>query len=47
MAQSLTSSDNPDLALPLCYISAVLTGLLGLVAVGYNFRLSMRQPKAS
>ena len=43
----LVSSKNPDLALPLCYISAALTGLLGLVAVGYNLRLSMtRRPKA-
>jgi len=47
MAQSLTSSQNPDLALPLCYISAAVTGLLGIVAVVYNFRLSMRQPKAA
>ena len=39
---------NPDLALPLCYISAALIGILGLVAVGYNLRISMtRRPKAA
>jgi hypothetical protein len=47
LAQSLTTSSNPGLALPLCYISAALTGLLGIVAVAYNFRLSMRQPKTA
>ena len=47
LAQSLTTATNPDLALPLCYISAALTGLLGIVAVAYNFRLSMRQPKTA
>jgi hypothetical protein len=47
IAQSLTSSQNPDLALPLCYISAALTGLLGIVAVVYNFRLANRRPKAA
>ncbi len=46
-AQALTTSQNPGLALPLCYISAALTGLLGIVAVAYNFRLSMRRPKAA
>jgi hypothetical protein len=45
-AQALTTSQNPDLALPLCYISAAMTGVLGIVAVVYNFRLSYRQPKA-
>lgn len=41
----LVSSRNPDLALPLSYISAFLIGILGLVAVGYNIRLS--QPRRS
>ncbi|MEI8334550.1 MAG: hypothetical protein WCH74_11990 [Chloroflexota bacterium] len=36
----LVSSKNPDLALPLCYLSAALAGILGLVAVGYNLRLT-------
>jgi hypothetical protein len=43
----LVSSKNPALALPLCYISGALVGILGLVAVGYNLRLSMRRPKAA
>ena len=47
LAQALTTSSNLGLALPLCYISAALTGFLGIVAVAYNFRLSMRQPKAA
>lgn len=43
---SLVSSSNPDLALPLCYLSAALAGVLGLVAVAYNLRLtSVRRPK--
>ena len=47
IADGLVTSSNPDVALPLCYLSAVLTGVLGLVAVVYNFRLSMRSPKAA
>jgi hypothetical protein len=47
LSNALTSSQNPGLALPLCYISAALTGLLGLAAVGYNFMLSYRQPRAN
>jgi hypothetical protein len=46
LSNVLTSSQNPALAEPLCYISAVLTGILGIAAVVYNFRLSYRQPKA-
>ena len=34
----LVSSLNPDLALPLCYLSGALVGILGLAAVIYNFR---------
>jgi hypothetical protein len=36
----LVSSKNSELALPLCYLSAALAGILGLVAVGYNLRLT-------
>jgi hypothetical protein len=44
----LVSSKNPDLALPLCYISAALIGILGLSAVAYNLRISMtRRPTAA
>jgi len=46
LAKALVSSTNTDLALPLCYVSAALAGILGLVAVGYNLRLtSVRRPK--
>ena len=45
ISQALVSSENPDLALPLCYLSAALAGILGVVAVAYNFRLtSVRRP---
>ncbi len=43
----LVSSRNPDLALPLCYISGLLIGILGLVAVAYNLRQTTRRPKAA
>lgn len=46
LSNILTTSQNPALAEPLCYISAVATGILGIVAVVYNFRLSNRQPQA-
>jgi hypothetical protein len=46
-SNGLVSSTNPGLALPLCYLSALATGVLGLVAVGYNLRLAMRSPKAA
>jgi len=34
----LVSSKNPGLALPLCYLSALMIGVLGVIAVAYNFR---------
>jgi hypothetical protein len=34
----LVTSKNPDLALPLCYLSALLIGVMGVIAVAYNFR---------
>jgi len=36
LVKLLVSSSNPDVALPLCYISAALVGVLGLAAVAYN-----------
>jgi hypothetical protein len=39
----LVSSLNLDVALPLCYLSGALTGVLGLVAVGYNLRSTGRR----
>lgn len=44
----LVSSKNPDLALPLCYLSALLIGILGLIALGYNLRGTLtRRPTAA
>jgi hypothetical protein len=44
----LVSSKNPDLALPLCYLSAFLVGVLGVIAVAYNLRqTTRRRPAAS
>jgi hypothetical protein len=41
----LVSSKNPDLALPLCYLSAALIGVMGAAAVAYNFRQTrVRRP---
>ena len=42
----LVSSNNPDLALPLCYLSAALIGVMGVTAVVYNFRQT-RRPTAA
>jgi hypothetical protein len=44
LAAFLVSSQNPGLALPLCYISGALAGLLGLYAVIYNLRQSVSRP---
>jgi len=45
ISEALVTSSNPDLALPLCYLSAALAGILGVVAVAYNLRLtSVRRP---
>jgi len=41
----LVSSKNPDLALPLCYLSAALAGVCGVIAVAYNLRQTRRRPK--
>jgi hypothetical protein len=39
----LVSSKNPDVALPLCYLSAALAGICGIVAVAYNLRGTRRR----
>ena len=43
----LVTSRNPDLALPLCYLSGALIGVMGLFAVYYNLRsaVSDRPPR--
>ena len=38
LAAFFVSSQNPNLALPLCYLSGAVVGLLALVAVIYNLR---------
>jgi hypothetical protein len=44
--KSLVTSQNPELGLPLCYISAAIVGVLALYAVAYNLRqASVRRPK--
>jgi hypothetical protein len=40
----LVSSKNPDLALPLCYLSAAVAGACGVIAVAYNLRQITRRP---
>ncbi|HMJ80291.1 MAG TPA: hypothetical protein VK592_04550 [Candidatus Dormibacteraeota bacterium] len=46
LANFFTSSRNPDLALPLCYLSAALAGIMALVAVVYNWReAATRRPR--
>jgi hypothetical protein len=44
----LVTSTNPDVALPLCYLSVFLIGVMGVVAVAYNLRGTMsRRPSAA
>ncbi len=46
LASIFVSSQNTDWSLPLCYLSAVLVGVLGLVAVGFNLRqTTVRRPR--
>jgi hypothetical protein len=41
----LVSSKNPDLALPLCYLSGLIAGVAGVIAVAYNLRGTGRRPR--
>jgi hypothetical protein len=44
----LVTSKNPDLALPLCYLSSAMAGICGVIAVAYNLRgTSRRRPAAT
>jgi hypothetical protein len=45
LAAFFVSSQNLGLAMPLCYLSGALAGLLGLVAVVYNLRQSVSRPR--
>ena len=48
LVASLVSSHNPGLALPLCYLSALIVGILGIYVVIYNLRGTMvRRPRSS
>lgn len=40
----LVSSKNPDVALALCYVSAAVVGVMGVIAVAYNLRQASRRP---
>jgi uncharacterized membrane protein len=44
LAAFFVSSQNPGLALPLCYLSGALVGILALVAVIYNLRQAGARP---
>jgi hypothetical protein len=45
LAGALVSSQNPGLSMPLCYLSGILAGVLGLVAVVYNLRQTVSRPR--
>lgn len=47
LASTLVSSQNPDLAMPVAYISAAIAGLLGLWAVVYNLRQTVSRPRTA
>lgn len=45
---ALVTSLNPDVALPLCYLSAAAAGVMGLAAVAYNLRqTAVRRPTSA
>ncbi len=45
LAAIFVSSQNPTIALALCYLSAFLVGAMGLIAVAYNLRLASPEPR--
>ena len=45
LASILVSSQNQTIALALCYLSALLVGIMGIVAVVYNLRLASPAPR--
>ena len=46
LASIFVSSQNTAWSLPLCYLSAAIVGVLGLIAVGYNLQqTTVRRPK--
>jgi hypothetical protein len=47
LASIFVSSQNTDWSLPLCYISAVIVGALGIVAVAFNLRQTVSRPRGN
>jgi len=47
LASVLVSSQNPDVALVLCYLSAALVGILAAIAVVFNLRQASRRPRSA
>jgi hypothetical protein len=45
LASILVSSQNTTIALALCYLSGLLVGVMGLIAVAYNLRLASPSPR--
>jgi hypothetical protein len=47
LAAILVSSQNTDWSLPLCYLSAVIVGVMGVVAVAYNLRQTGQRTRST
>ena len=47
LASIFVSSQNTNWSLPLCYISALIVGALGLVAVAFNLRETVSRPRGN
>jgi hypothetical protein len=45
LASVFVSSQNPTVALALCYLSALIVGIMGIVAVIYNLRIASPAPR--
>jgi hypothetical protein len=45
LAAAMVSSQNLGLAMPLCYLSGAIAGVIALVAVIYNLRQSVSRPR--
>ena len=45
LASVFVSSQNPTVALALCYLSALVVGIMGIVAVIYNLRIASPAPR--
>ncbi len=45
LASVFVTSQNPTVALALCYLSALIVGIMGIVAVIYNLRIASPAPR--